>query len=213
MRHLNFRDKLITLIDQGLRVSLGGSDAIHRTHRPSPARANPTLNSTETRQSQRLMRVNHAGEVAAQALYYGQALVATTPEVSDFLLQAAAEEGDHLHWCAERLEQLGTRPSALTPFWFMGSAAIGVMAGLRSDAVSLGFIDETERQVEGHINAHLERLPAADTASRDILEQMKWDEASHAAHARERGAHALTPFTQRLMQRVSKVMTATAARI
>ena len=112
-----------------------------------------------------------------------------------------------------RSEQLGTKPSLLTPFWFLGSAAIGVIAGLRSDQVSLGFIDETERQVEGHINSHLERLPSTDTASRQILEQMKTDEAMHASHARERGAEPLAPLTQKIMQQVSKVMTVTAARI
>jgi len=213
VRRLSFTDRLISLLDQGLRVSLAGSEAITRTHRPSPATSCPTLTADDARQSQQLMRVNHAGEVAAQALYYGQALAASDPEVVSFLMNAAAEEGDHLHWCATRLSELDTHPSRLTPLWFLGSAAIGVLAGLRSDAVSLGFIDETERQVEGHINHHLERLPTADTASREILEQMKSDEATHARHARERGGAALHPRTRKIMGQVSKVMTITAARL
>ena len=171
------------------------------------------MSASDIRLSQQLMRVNHAGEVAAQALYYGQALVAMDPAVREFLINAAAEEGDHLHWCRQRLSELHTHPSVLTPLWFIGSATIGVLAGLRSDEVSLGFIDETERQVEGHIDSHLERLPASDVISRQILLQMKTDEASHGAAARERGAQPLSPFNQRLMASVSKIMTITAARI
>jgi ubiquinone biosynthesis monooxygenase Coq7 len=156
------------------------------------------------------MRVNHAGEVAAQALYHGQALVARDPEVRAFMLEAAREEGDHLAWCRERLVALGSRPSLLDPAWYAGSLAIGALAGLAGDALSLGFIRETERQVEGHLEEHLVRLPAADGASRAILEQMRTDEIAHGAHAEGRGAREQPAPLKGLMRLTSKVMTATA---
>jgi ubiquinone biosynthesis monooxygenase Coq7 len=156
------------------------------------------------------MRVNHAGEVAAQALYRGQALVARDPEVREFLLAAAREEGDHLVWCAARLEALGARTSVLDPLWYAGSVAIGALAGLAGDRISLGFISETERQVEGHIDAHLERLPPDDAASRAILDQMKADEIRHGRHARERGGAELPLPLRALMRVTAKVMTTSA---
>jgi 3-demethoxyubiquinol 3-hydroxylase len=195
-------------------VSLGGAEAIDRSQRPTPARSpQEPLSAADALQSARLMRVNHAGEVAAQALYFGQALVAKAPATQAFLQAAAKEEGDHLYWCAKRLTELNARPSLLTPVWFAGAAIIGILAASRSDAVSLGFIDETERQVEGHIDRHLARLPQADHPSRDILLQMKLDEAAHAREARERGSQPLSPVVQRVMTGVSKVMTLTASRI
>jgi 3-demethoxyubiquinol 3-hydroxylase len=156
------------------------------------------------------MRVNHAGEVAAQALYHGQALVAREPEVREFLLGAAREEGDHLIWCAERLAALHSRPSLLNPVWYAGAVAIGAVAGLAGDRISLGFIAETERQVEGHLDAHLARLPADDAASRAILEQMKSDEIRHGEHALARGGAALPGPIAALMRLASKVMTRSA---
>jgi 3-demethoxyubiquinol 3-hydroxylase len=156
------------------------------------------------------MRVNHAGEVAAQALYHGQALVAGDPEVRAFLLGAAREEGDHLTWCAQRLAALHSRPSLLNPLWFGGAVAIGALAGLAGDRISLGFICETERQVEGHLDEHLARLPADDSTSRAILEQMKADETRHGAHALERGGSALPWPIPALMRVAAKVMTGSA---
>jgi len=156
------------------------------------------------------MRVNHAGEVAAQALYHGQALVARDPEVRTFLLASAREEGDHLAWCHERLSQLGARPSVLGPLWYAGSVAIGTLAGLAGDATSLGFIAETERQVEGHIDDHLARLPTEDAASRAILVQMKIDESTHRTHALERGGQPLPGPVRAVMGLISKVMTTSA---
>ena len=156
------------------------------------------------------MRVNHSGEVAAQALYYGQALVARDPAVREFLHSAAREEGDHLVWCAERLAALRSHTSHLNPLWFAGSAAIGALAGLAGDRISLGFIAETERQVEGHIDEHLQTLPAADTASRAVLVQMKQDELQHRDHALERGGEELPQVVRWLMRRVARLMTRSA---
>jgi ubiquinone biosynthesis monooxygenase Coq7 len=157
------------------------------------------------------MRVNHAGEVAAQALYHGQALIARDPAVRDFLLEAAREEGTHLDWCAHRLAQLGARPSVLNPLWCGGAVLIGALAGLAGDAVSLGFLAETERQVEGHLDEHLARLPHADAPSRAILEAMKADEIRHAQRALERGGAELPRPIGALMALASKLMTRTAA--
>jgi ubiquinone biosynthesis monooxygenase Coq7 len=159
------------------------------------------------------MRINHAGEVAAQALYYGQALVAKSAEVHDFLMDAAHEEGDHLSWCATRLNQLGAKPSVLNPIWFAGSAAIGAIAGLAGDRISLGFITETERQVEAHLSDHLSRLPAADHASRAIIEQMKADEVRHGQHAHDRGGQTLPAPIRQLMSATSRIMTLGAGMI
>jgi ubiquinone biosynthesis monooxygenase Coq7 len=156
------------------------------------------------------MRVNHAGEVAAQALYHGQALVARDPAVRDFLQTAAREEGDHLVWCAERLESLHSHTSRLNPLWYAGSVAIGAIAGLSGDAISLGFIAETERQVEGHLDEHLARLPAEDTTSRAIIEQMKQDEMQHRDHALRRGGAELPAPVRGLMRGVAKLMTSSA---
>ena len=159
------------------------------------------------------MRVNHSGEIAAKALYHGQALVAQDPAVRAYMLSAAREEGDHLVWCADRLRSLGARPSILDPLWYAGGVAIGVLAGLGGDALSLGFISETERQVEGHIDAHLSALPPEDLESRAILEQMRADEIEHGARARARGAAELPPPLRGLMRLTAKLMTRSAYRI
>jgi ubiquinone biosynthesis monooxygenase Coq7 len=159
------------------------------------------------------MRVNHAGEVCAQALYLGQAAVAKQASLRAGLLSAAAEEADHLAWCAERLAALNAAPSVLGMLWFGASFAIGAVAGLAGDATSLGFIVETERQVEAHLGQHLERLPPEDQRSRAVLSQMQLDEARHGEHARDAGAGELPPPVPRLMAATAAVMKWLAYRI
>jgi ubiquinone biosynthesis monooxygenase Coq7 len=156
------------------------------------------------------MRVNHAGEVAAQALYHGQAAFARRPEVRDMLLQAAREEADHLAWCDQRLRELDSRPSVLGPLWYAGSFAIGAAAAVAGDSVSLGFVSETERQVEGHIDSHLDKLPPQDVRSRAVLEQMRSDEMAHGAAARAAGGVELPPPVQTAMRATARVMTTTS---
>jgi len=157
-----------------------------------------------------LMRVNHAGEIAAQGLYHGQALVARDPAIRVLLEQAGREETDHLAWCEQRLGELHDRPSLLDPLWYAGSFVIGAAAGLASDKVSLGFVVETERQVERHLDAHLEQLPAEDARSRAILTQMRADERAHGELAGRAGGVTLPLPVRRAMQLCSKVMTITA---
>lgn len=201
-------DHLVAQLDQGLRTVFG------RPHgaRPSPAEAErPTeLSHQQQAEAVGLMRVNHAGEVAAQALYQGQALTARNPATRRALEQAAAEENDHLAWCRKRLDELGGQTSRLDPLWYAGSFCIGAIAGLAGDRVSLGFLAETERQVVAHLEGHLERLPAADGRSRAVLEQMKTDEAGHATTAMEHGGIAVPGPVQSLMRRAARVMTRTA---
>lgn len=164
----------------------------------------------ERRRAAALMRVNHAGEVAAQALYHGQALGSGSDATRDLLLQAAAEETDHLAWCEQRLRELGSRPSLLNPLWYGGSFAIGALAAVFGDRASLGFVSETERQVEGHLDEHLQRLPTQDAASRAIVEQMRADEIHHGQAARNAGAMELPAPVRSLMRATAKVMTGTA---
>jgi ubiquinone biosynthesis monooxygenase Coq7 len=159
------------------------------------------------------MRVNHAGEVAAQALYHGQALLARDADTRRLLLEAARDESDHLAWCEARLAELGSRPSLLNPLWYAGSFAIGALAALAGDRTSLGFVAETERQVEGHIDEHLARLPPDDTRSRAILEAMRRDEIGHGSTAREAGGAELPAPLRELMRRTARIMTATAYRL
>jgi 3-demethoxyubiquinol 3-hydroxylase len=178
---LTWSDRVIAAVDQGLRAVAAPAAA----SRPSPAAAlpEPPLSAEERRASAALMRVNHAGEIAAQALYNGQSLVARSEATRELLANAAREERDHLGWCAARIEELGGRPSLLTPLWYVGSFGIGVLAGLRKDAVSLGFVHETERQVEAHLRDHLQRLPAHDAKSVAILSRMAEDEVHHGRTA------------------------------
>lgn len=178
---LAWPDRLIDAFDQALRAVAAPPAAA----RPSPAAAVPEqpLSDRERRESAALMRVNHAGEIAAQALYSGQSLFARSAETRALLANAAREERDHLAWCATRLEELGGRTSVLTPFWYLGSFGIGVIAGLRPDAESLGFVRETERQVEAHLRDHLDRLPARDEKSAAILARMAEDETHHGTTA------------------------------
>ncbi len=204
-------DHLLTEAQRALETVFGNPPA----QRANPAGATPdaTLNETERRHAAGLMRINHVGEICAQGLYFGQATVAREPQTREHLLEAAQEETDHLAWCAERLRELDSRPSLFNPLWYGGSYALGVLAGLRGDGWNLGFVVETERQVEAHLDEHLETLPAADQRSREILRQMKVDEARHADHAEQAGARVLPAPIPTLMATASKLMKAVAYRL
>jgi ubiquinone biosynthesis monooxygenase Coq7 len=178
---LSWPDRLIDAIDQGLRA-IGAPPAATRAS-PAATLAEPDLSADERRRSAALMRVNHAGEIAAQALYHGQALFARSAPTRDLLTNAAREERDHLAWCATRVAELGGRTSLLAPLWYAGSFGVGVLAGLRADAESLGFVRETERQVEAHLRDHLGRLPPNDAKSAAILSRMAEDEVHHGTTA------------------------------
>ena len=205
-RRYSMMDRLIITLDQGfatLRQAPSGGG------RPSPAREleEMPLTREQRRLSEGLMRVNHSGEVSAQALYQGQSLTARDPGVAASMRQSAQEEVDHLVWCEQRLAELGGHTSYLKPAWYAGSFLIGAGAGVCGDRWSLGFITETENQVVRHLDGHLQRLPAADLKSRAILEQMRQDEAHHATVALEAGAAELPAAVKRLMHWVSGVMT------
>ncbi|MEO1767341.1 2-polyprenyl-3-methyl-6-methoxy-1,4-benzoquinone monooxygenase [Thiobacter aerophilum] len=201
-------DTLILAFDRGLRTLFAPAPTV----RPVPGRdlAEASLTEAEQRHAAGLMRVNHSGEVCAQALYQGQALTARNPQARAALRQAAQEETEHLNWCETRLRELGSHKSYLNPIWYTGSLAIGMAAGALGDKWNLGFLAETERQVEAHLASHLARLPAQDAKSRAIVEQMKIDEAKHATTAIEHGGRPL-PLPVRLgMRLTSKVMTSLA---
>jgi ubiquinone biosynthesis monooxygenase Coq7 len=203
---------LILAADSALRTLF----AEPRASRPTPlaATAELALTEAERRESAALMRVNHVGEVCAQALYTGQALACQNPALRAQLAQASREETDHLAWTQQRLNDLQGRPSLLNPLWFAGAFAIGYAAGKwGGDAVSLGFVVETERQVEAHLQSHMDLLPAADNASRAIVAQMKADEMAHAHMAMKAGAVALPGPVKSVMQLAAKVMTTVAHRI
>ena len=214
-RRMSFLDRVIIDLDRGLK-SLGGLGAASSAQgRDSPAGEVPEAEFTpaQRRHAAGLMRVDHTGEVAAQALYHGQALTARTPRTRDAMQQAAREEGDHLRWCAERLEELDDKPSRLDPLWYMASFFMGAAAGLAGDRWSLGFVAETERQVVRHLDGHLSSLPQGDARSRAILEQMRVDEGVHATTAVESGAADLPRPVKRLMTATARLMTETAYRI
>lgn len=205
-------DALILAADSALRTLW----AEPRASRPTPmaAAAELELTDAERREAGALMRVNHVGEVCAQALYTGQALACKDPALRAQLAEASREETDHLAWTQQRLKDLKDRPSLLNPLWYAGAFAIGYAAGkLGGDKVSLGFVVETERQVEAHLQSHMDRLPAADSASRAIVSQMKADEMAHAQMAMKAGAVELPGPVKSLMQMASKVMTTVAHRI
>jgi ubiquinone biosynthesis monooxygenase Coq7 len=211
MRRMTFVDRLLLEAQRALDTSLGSV----RAERPNPAdtEGDLVLDDPDRLHAAGLMRVNHTGEVCAQALYVGQAAVARDPATRAQLLEAAQEETDHLAWCADRLRELDSRPSLFNPIWYAGSYAIGVAAGLRGDGWNLGFVAETERQVEAHLHEHLERLPPGDGRSRAILQTMQADEARHAEHAEAAGARVLPQPIPRLMALASGVMKAVAYRI
>ena len=198
-------DRLIAAFDSGLRTLFAPAHSA----RPAPDAevADGELSAGEKRLAAALMRVNHSGEICAQALYQGQALTARNPQTRAALEQAAAEETDHLAWTAQRIGELGGRASALNPLWYLGSFALGAAAGLLGDKWNLGFLAETERQVEGHLAGHLDRLPAQDDKSRAIVEQMKADEARHARTAVDHGAADLPAPVKLAMKLGSRVMT------
>jgi len=206
-------DRLLISADNALRTLSG---AVHAA-RPNPAGvqtgAEPALDDGERRLSGALMRVNHVGEICAQALYQAQALTATSPELRDQMAAAAREEADHLAWTSQRLTELGDRPSLLNPLWYGGAFAIGLLAGRWGDPVSLGFVVETERQVEQHLASHLDGLPAADSRSRAIVGQMQDDERRHADNAEQAGAVTLPLPLRWAMRGAARLMTFTAHRI
>ena len=211
VRTLSPFDRLLDRCERALEAIAG----MPMAERPSPASgiAEADLDDAERRHAAGLMRVNHTGEVCAQALYFGQAALARDAENRAHLLHAAAEETDHLAWCAQRLQQLDSRPSLLNPLWYAGSYAIGAAAALVGDPVSLGFVVETEHQVEAHLAEHLEKLPAADERSRAVLTRMQADEIRHADAAQERGGIALPFPLPQLMHASSMVMKTVAYRI
>jgi ubiquinone biosynthesis monooxygenase Coq7 len=204
-RRFSIMDRLIGEIDKAIKVL--STPAHSARAAPLGPGGEPPLLASETLESSRLMRVNHSGEVAAQALYQGQALTARDSAVARAMRRAASEEMDHLAWCEQRLRELNGRTSLLNPIWYAGSFAIGALAGVIGDRTSLGFIAETERQVEAHLRSHLDRLPAADERSRAIVGQMTHDEVAHGAQAASLGANEL-PFPVGLAMRLTaRVMT------
>ena len=211
-RHFSPIDRAINIMDQALRLSSGLA--------PEPARPNPAgkLADSDMDEDTRkhvagLMRINHTGEICAQALYAGQAATARNEEVKAEMHTAALDEIDHLAWCEQRLQELDSRTSLLNPFWYAGSFAIGAVAGIAGDGWSLGFLKETEIQVEAHLEDHLEKLPKDDQRSEAILDQMKTDEAKHAEMAADAGAYELPEPVKQAMTFTSKIMKAVAYRI
>ena len=206
-------DRFLIGVDTALRTVAGVAHAA----RPSPALDLPDqgepLNAEERRSAGALMRVNHVGEVCAQALYQAQGLTARSNTLREQMRLAAREETDHLAWTRDRLRELGARPSLLNPLWYAGSFGLGLIAGRLGDAASLGFVVETERQVEAHLAGHLERLPATDRRSRAVVEQMRDDERNHGDAAEAAGATPLPPPVKWLMAAAARVMTGTAHRI
>lgn len=211
-RHYSPADKFLMHLDTGLRTVLGRPQT---TERPNPAEdiEDAELTESEKDLAGRLMRINHAGEVAAQGLYEGQSLTARLPEVRDKMERAAMEENDHLAWCESRLNELGTHKSVLNPLWYGGSLVIGALAGLAGDKWSLGFVTETENQVVRHLDSHLAQISEMDNKSRAILEQMKEDEGHHATAALHAGGAELPGPIKKFMGLTSKVMTRTAYRL
>ena len=209
-RHITVFDKIINQVDQALHTVFGPAPLAGRAS-PAAQLNDPPLDASERELSGRLMRINHVGEICAQALYQGQALTARLPRVRDKMEQAAQEENDHLAWTEQRIHELGSHVSYLNPLWYTGAFAIGaVAAGAVGDKWSLGFVAETERQVVTHLEEHLQQLPNGDAKSRAILEQMHADEGRHATVAIESGAATLPEPARRLMRLTSKLMTETA---
>ncbi|MFO1320464.1 MAG: 2-polyprenyl-3-methyl-6-methoxy-1,4-benzoquinone monooxygenase [Burkholderiales bacterium] len=204
-------DRLILAVDRGLRTIAAPARSVR--HHPDRDVMEPALSDAERRLAVSLMRVNHTGEVCAQALYQGQALTARDQGTRETLEQAAREETDHLAWTESRIESLGGRKSLLNPIFYAGSFALGALSGLAGDRWNLGFLAETERQVEGHLTDHLERLPAADTRSRAVLEAMRTDEIKHAQAALAGGGAPLPLPVQAAMRLASRIMTGTTSRI
>jgi len=204
-------DSVLTAADSALRTLFARPHATRAI--PAPSQATGELSEAERREAGALMRVNHVGEVCAQALYTAQAAVARDPALRARFIEAAHEETDHLAWTRQRLDELGARPSILNPLWYAGAFGLGLVAGRLGDPLSLGFVAETERQVEAHLDSHLDRLPSGDSASRAVVEQMKVDEARHASQAVDAGAAELPAPAKAMMRAASRVMTTLAHRI
>jgi 3-demethoxyubiquinol 3-hydroxylase len=214
-RVLSSLDRAFVGLDTALRTLAGSRP--YGSGRPSPADAgeittsdSPGLSPEDARRAAALMRVNHAGEVSAQALYQGQAAAAENAELYNLLQSAAREEADHLRWTEERIHALGGRPSLLNPVWFSGAFLLGYVAGRMGGPVSLGFLSETERQVEAHLASHLKKLPAGDAASRRVLQQMIADESEHGLNARRHGGQELPALVRGAMQSSGRLLTTTA---
>ena len=205
-RHYSPVDNLLINLDQAIRTVIGHPQTTNRPH-PAAAAETTELSPVEQRETARLMRINHTGEVCAQALYQGQALTARLDTVRERMEQSAAEENDHLVWCEERIKELGSHTSVLNPLFYGGSFLIGALAGKIGDKWSLGFVAETEQQVVRHLEDHLQRLPEQDQQSRAILEQMKEDEAHHASKAVDAGGAELPLPVRLLMKATAKIMT------
>lgn len=208
-KHYTFFERLCLQVDNFVRVLGNNPQTSGRPYPLSSSKLN-FLSAEKEKQAAALMRVNHAGEICAQALYQGQALISRDAHTRDRLLQAAIEEGDHLAWCQQRLKELSSHPSYLNPIWYSGSLFIGMLAGLAGDRWSLGFLAETEKQVINHLQTHLNTLPIEDYQSYAILAQMKEDEAKHRQEALAMGAATLPRFVQQCMGLVSKIMVKTA---
>ncbi|HVL55484.1 MAG TPA: 2-polyprenyl-3-methyl-6-methoxy-1,4-benzoquinone monooxygenase [Burkholderiaceae bacterium] len=215
MRRLGTSDQCVAAFDRALAAVFGTPSARRPRPRPPAAAsgAGAALDPSQRRLSGALMRVNHVGEVCAQALYEGQAATARDPQLRRYFREAAQEEADHLAWTRERLDELSDSPSLLNPLWYAGAFALGALAGRAGDRFSLGFMIETERQVEEHLAGHLDRLPASDAASRAIVEQMKRDEAAHAQAARSLGGSEIAAPLKAAMRAAARVMTVTAHRL
>lgn len=207
MQTTQFLDTLINELDTTLRTLLPPKQRMARRHSPAQTIEDSPLSLTEKKHIAGLMRVNHAGEVCAQALYQGQALTAQLTHIKKQMNEAAAEETDHLAWCEERLVQLGSQPSLFNPVWYSGSILIGALAGLAGDKISLGFVAETERQVSAHLQQHLKKIPATDKKTKAILQRMQDDEMHHAEMAINAGAVELPYWIKQLMRALSKIMT------
>ena len=213
-KEMSASDNLINEFDRALRAIVGVTPLRRAIPQPaSEITQNESLTEVEKSHAAGLMRVNHVGEVCAQALYQAQKLTSRSDSVREKLEHAALEEEDHLAWCAKRLSDLDSRPSLLNPIWFAGSFAIGTIAGIAGDKWSLGFVAETERQVEKHLDGHLSELPVHDFKSRAIVEQMRIDEIAHGRMAVEQGGKELPEFVKKMMGAVSSVMTKTAYKI
>ncbi len=201
-------DQLISTFDKGLRTIFAVSSATRQ--RPDANIDEPVLSEDSKQHAAALMRVNHVGEVCAQALYSGQAITSRNPQIANALQHAAAEETDHLAWCEARINELGGRKSLLNPLWYMGSFTLGAVAGALGDKWNLGFLAETERQVSAHLQNHLSQLDVTDVKTRTIVEQMQQEEAAHAAEATQLGGSELPAPVKHGMQLASKIMTTTA---
>lgn len=211
---MNFFNNIVNELDIALKTLSDKKTGTERCYPPEPAEKNTEeLNQKEKDLSIQMMRINHAGEVAAQALYRGQAFVCKDPEIKEHLIQAGEEETDHLVWCKKRLDELDGKSSILNPLWYAGSFAIGAIFGSMGEKTSLGFVEETEKQVVIHLQKHLDKISPKDKETIEILKTMQADEDLHAGQANESGAEELESPTKKVMEVTAKVMTTSSAYI